>query len=52
MDEFQTIDIDLIADIVAKVRSAKGFPVLSSQSILQLAANADSNASYKIDAFV
>ena len=52
MDEFQTIDIDLIADIVAKVRSAKGFPVLSSQSILQLAANANSNASYKIDAFV
>lgn len=52
MDEFQTIDIDLIADIVAKVRSAKGFPVLSSQSILQLAANTDSNASYKIDAFV
>ena len=52
MDEFQTIDIDLIADIVAKVRSAKGFPVLSSQSILQLAANADLNASYKIDAFV
>ena len=26
--------------------------MLSSQSILQLAANADSNASYKIDAFV
>ena len=52
MDEFQTIDIDLIADIVAKVRSAKGFPVLSSQSILQLAANTDSNASYKIDAFI
>lgn len=52
MDEFQTVDIDLIADIVAKVRSASGFPVLSAQSILQLAANTDSNAGYKIDAFV
>lgn len=52
MDEFQTVDIDLIADIVAKVRSACGFPVLSVQSILQLAANTDSNAGYKIDAFM